>query len=97
MRLVKASSSLEIVILDPGLITVLSPVNRRNFLSVFGMLVTGNGRKAGELMVTRAQEQECDNMELFITVRSRLEHWAAKKERGRGKGKECFSSFLFLL
>lgn len=48
----------ELVILDAGLVSELSPKNLRNFLDLFAAIVTFDGRRAGELMVERCRTPE---------------------------------------
>lgn len=48
----------ELVILDAGLISELSPKNLRNFLDLFAAIATLDGRQAGALMVERCRTPE---------------------------------------
>ena len=48
----------ELVILDAGLISELSPKNLQNFMDLFAAIATLNGRQAGALMVERCRTPE---------------------------------------
>lgn len=48
----------ELVMLDAGLVSELSPKNLRNFLDLFAAIVTFDGRRAGTLMVERCRTPE---------------------------------------
>jgi len=53
------SEELKLVVLDSGLVSVLSPKNRRNFLSLFGALILRDGRLAARLMLDNAPAHSC--------------------------------------
>ena len=44
-----------LVILDPGLITTLSPDDRRNFLSLFAAVAAGDGKLGAKLMLEKSR------------------------------------------
>lgn len=46
---------LQIVVLDAGLVTSLSPSDRRNFIDLFHAIVDNNGVEAAKLMILRSQ------------------------------------------
>lgn len=48
----------ELVFIDAGLVTSLSPTNRRNFLDLFGAVAEFDGALAGHLMVERCRTPE---------------------------------------
>ncbi|WFD20171.1 hypothetical protein MCAP1_002415 [Malassezia caprae] len=57
----------ELVMLDAGLISELSPKNLQNFLDLFAAIVTFDGRRAGTLMVERCRTPELvTNKEEFV-------------------------------
>ncbi|WFD23827.1 hypothetical protein MEQU1_002521 [Malassezia equina] len=59
----------ELVMLDAGLISELSPKNLRNFLDLFSAIVTFDGRRAGTLMVERCRTPELvTNKEEFVEL-----------------------------
>lgn len=59
----------ELVMLDAGLVSELSPKNLRNFLDLFAAIVTFDGRRAGTLMVERCRTPELvTNKEEFVGV-----------------------------
>jgi predicted unusual protein kinase regulating ubiquinone biosynthesis (AarF/ABC1/UbiB family) len=47
---------LEMVFLDVGLITELSPADWENFKALFKCIVAGDGKRGAELMITRARQ-----------------------------------------
>lgn len=49
----------QLVLLDVGLVTELSPRDRENFLALFEALVKGDGRLGASLMVKYARESQC--------------------------------------
>jgi aarF domain-containing kinase len=48
----------QLVFIDAGLVTELSPVNRRNFLDLFRAIAEFDGYRAGELMVSRSRSPD---------------------------------------
>ncbi|KAF3940110.1 hypothetical protein ABW19_dt0207075 [Dactylella cylindrospora] len=46
----------QLIFIDTGLVTELSPVNRQNFLDLFTAVAEFNGYRAGELMVDRCRQ-----------------------------------------
>lgn len=59
----------ELVILDAGLVSELSPKNLRNFLDLFAAIAMFDGRQAGSLMVDRCRTPELvTDREQFIRV-----------------------------
>ncbi|KAI5815200.1 hypothetical protein BZA77DRAFT_316693 [Pyronema omphalodes] len=48
----------QLVFIDAGLVTELSPLNRRNFLDLFRAIAEFNGYHAGELMVSRSRSPD---------------------------------------
>jgi len=48
----------EIIILDAGLVAVLSPTNQRNFLDLISSLVEFDGFRAGQLLIERSRSPE---------------------------------------
>ena len=55
----------ELVILDPGLVTSLSPKDRENFILLFSSVACGDSDLAAELMVERSPSQQCKDVEQF--------------------------------
>jgi len=53
------SEELKLVVLDSGLVSELTPKNRRNFLSLFGALILRDGRLAARLMLDNAPAHSC--------------------------------------
>lgn len=53
------SEHVSLVVLDSGLVSELTPKNRRNFLSLFGALILRDGRLAARLMLADAPKHEC--------------------------------------
>lgn len=51
-------SSAGVVAIDAGIVTKLDPADLRNFVELFHAVATGNGYKAGELIVSRSKEYE---------------------------------------
>ncbi|KAF3166605.1 hypothetical protein EYR41_007144 [Orbilia oligospora] len=47
---------LQLIFIDTGLVTELSPINRRNFLDLFTAVAEFDGYRAGELMVSRCRQ-----------------------------------------
>lgn len=50
---------------DTGLVTELDKRNRANFLSLFGALVQGDGKLAGDLILKYARKQSCTDPDGF--------------------------------
>ncbi|CEG38038.1 atypical abc1 abc1-c protein kinase [Plasmopara halstedii] len=46
-----------VVMIDAGIVTKLEPQDLRNFVELFHAVATGNGYKAGELIVARSKER----------------------------------------
>ncbi|KAK6525072.1 hypothetical protein TWF281_011951 [Arthrobotrys megalospora] len=46
----------QLIFIDTGLVTELSPINRQNFLDLFTAVAEFNGYRAGELMVSRCRQ-----------------------------------------
>ncbi|KAF3907361.1 hypothetical protein AA313_de0207668 [Arthrobotrys entomopaga] len=46
----------QLIFIDTGLVTELSPINRQNFLDLFTAVAEFDGYKAGELMVNRCRQ-----------------------------------------
>lgn len=42
--------------IDTGLVVVLEPEDRKNFIELFTCIVKNNGRHAGELMISRSRD-----------------------------------------
>lgn len=53
------SEHVSLVVLDSGLVSELTPRNRRNFLSLFGALILRDGRLAARLMLADAPKHDC--------------------------------------
>uniref|UniRef100_A0A7S1FR00 ABC1 atypical kinase-like domain-containing protein n=1 Tax=Corethron hystrix TaxID=216773 RepID=A0A7S1FR00_9STRA len=51
-----------IIILDAGLVTSLSPLDRRDLVDLFQAVVLNNGALAGRLMVERARYEKCSTV-----------------------------------
>ena len=65
-------NSISLVFLDAGLVSSLTPKDRRNFLSVFAALVACNGRAAARLMAEQADECECQDIIAFQVLISEV-------------------------
>jgi aarF domain-containing kinase len=64
----------QLVVLDPGMVTVLSERERRNFIDLFAAITCGDGALAADLMIDRAPSHDHSppvNRELF---RQRMQH-----------------------
>jgi aarF domain-containing kinase len=56
----------QIVVLDPGLVTSLSEKERKNFISLFAAVASGDGDMGAQLMYDNAPgKQECTDVEKF--------------------------------
>ncbi|KAF2236734.1 putative ABC1 family protein [Viridothelium virens] len=56
-----------LIFLDTGLVTELSPANRRNFLDLFKSVAEFDGRRSAELMIERSRNpEEVIGQQLFI-------------------------------
>uniref|UniRef100_K3WPJ5 Protein kinase domain-containing protein n=1 Tax=Globisporangium ultimum (strain ATCC 200006 / CBS 805.95 / DAOM BR144) TaxID=431595 RepID=K3WPJ5_GLOUD len=53
-----SNGSAGVVAVDAGIVTKLDPVDLRNFVELFHAVATGDGYKAGELIVSRSKEYE---------------------------------------
>lgn len=63
----------ELVMLDAGLVSELTPVNLRNFLDLFAAIATFDGRRAGTLMVERCRSPEMvTDKEAFVGTIDRV-------------------------
>ena len=51
--------------IDAGLVTSLSDIDRKNFIDLFYAVATGKGEMVGKLMIERSRMQQCENPELF--------------------------------
>ena len=76
------SAPLRLGIIDAGLVVELSERDRRNFLALFKAIGDGDGARAGELMLTHAREQRCDDPAAFKAGMKRLVASARAGERG---------------
>jgi len=67
--------SQEIVVLDPGLAVTLSPIERENFIALFGSVACGDGKLAAELMLDRSRNlrKECNREEFVKSIQSVVE------------------------
>lgn len=61
-------NDLEMVLLDVGLITELSPSDWENFKALFKCIVAGDGKKGAELMITRARQVNISQNEKGILI-----------------------------
>lgn len=73
-----------VVAIDAGIVTKLDPVDLRNFVELFHAVASGNGYKAGELIVSRSKEyekklangelsqQKCEDLESFCHGMERI-------------------------
>lgn len=69
------SSNTGVVAIDAGIVTKLEPDDLQNFVELFHAVATGDGYKAGELIVTRSKrpdlganpslDQKCNDLESF--------------------------------
>ena len=55
----------QLVILDPGIVSSLSPRDLENIRAVFGAVVIGDGYRVGELFLDRSKHY-CTDRESFI-------------------------------
>jgi len=51
--------------IDAGIVTELTPQDRRNFVDLFYAIATGKGETAGRLMIERARDHQCEDPEGF--------------------------------
>ena len=56
----------QIVVLDTGLVTSLSPKERRNFLALFGAVAAGDGEFGAKLMISNSKHHQCTNEAKFV-------------------------------
>ncbi|RLN90788.1 hypothetical protein BBJ28_00005756 [Nothophytophthora sp. Chile5] len=76
----RAMSNAGVVVIDAGIVTKLEPEDLRNFVELFHAVATGNGYKAGELIVARSKPNtdkmlpngepapaKCKDLESFCT------------------------------
>ncbi|CAM9598917.1 unnamed protein product [Choristocarpus tenellus] len=56
-----------LVFLDAGIVCKLGDADRRNFVDLFYAVVLGDGKRAGRLMIERARDQKCRDVEGFCT------------------------------
>lgn len=73
-----------VVAIDAGIVTKLDPVDLRNFVELFHAVASGDGYKAGELIVSRSKEykkklangelsqQKCEDIESFCRGMERI-------------------------
>ncbi|CAH0518643.1 unnamed protein product [Peronospora belbahrii] len=64
-----------VVVIDAGIVTKLEQQDLRNFVELFYAVATGNGYKAGKLIVTRSKPNEdtkCKDLESFCTAMERI-------------------------
>lgn len=73
-----------VIAIDAGIVTRLDPVDLRNFVELFHAVATGDGYKAGELIVSRSKEyatllangelshQKCKDVESFCAGMERI-------------------------
>jgi aarF domain-containing kinase len=67
----------ELVVLDPGLVTSLSPKDRENFLLLFSAVACGNSELASNMMLERSPYQACKNPDEFRADMKRIFHTVA--------------------
>lgn len=72
-----------VVAIDAGIVTKLDPVDLRNFVELFHAVASGDGYKAGELIVSRSKEYEkkLENGELSQQKCKDLESFCHGMER----------------
>ncbi len=56
----------QIVVLDTGLVTSLSPKERENFLALFGAVAAGDGELGARLMIERSKHNKCTDELRFV-------------------------------
>ena len=62
----------QLIFIDTGLVTELSPINRKNFLDLFTAVAEFDGYRAGKLMIERCRQPDAViNQELFCL---RMQH-----------------------
>lgn len=62
----------QLIFIDTGLVTELSPINRQNFLDLFTAVAEFDGYRAGELMIERSRQPSAvQNHEVFCL---RMQH-----------------------
>lgn len=77
-----------VVVIDAGIVTKLEQQDLRNFVELFHAVATGNGYKAGELIVARSKERigpsgeksgnKCKDLESFCTGMEKIVDEAVK-------------------
>lgn len=58
--------------IDAGIVTELTPQDRRNFVDLFYAIATGKGEAAGRLMIERARDHQCEDSEGFCKGIARI-------------------------
>ena len=61
-----ANANHQLVILDPGIVSTLSDRDLINFRQTFKAILTGDGRKVGELFLDRSKH-ECTDSQAFVS------------------------------
>lgn len=74
--------SQEIVVLDPGLVTTLSPQERENFISLFACVACGDGKLGAELMIDRKSGPQCSDRNEFIRKMEKVFDVVGPKSNG---------------
>jgi aarF domain-containing kinase len=62
----------KLILLDAGLTTELTPLEKDNCIDLFVAVAEGDGRRAARLMWERAPAKECDDPAAFIDGMERL-------------------------
>lgn len=57
----------QLVVLDPGLVTSMSDRERENFIALFTCVATGDGDLGAKLMLERAPDQQCEDVQSFTS------------------------------
>ena len=80
-----------ITFLDVGLTVQLEREDRDNFLDLFRVVLRGQGREAGRLILERSKENNCEDPELFYDEMESIVNDALSQDGGLRDVRSCIS------
>jgi aarF domain-containing kinase len=83
-----------ITFLDVGLTVQLEREDRDNFLDLFRVVLRGQGREAGRLILERSKENNCEDPELFYDEMESIVNDALSQDGGLRDVRSCESLSL---
>ena len=86
-----------ITFLDVGLTVQLEREDRDNFLDLFRVVLRGQGREAGRLILERSKENNCEDPELFYDEMESIVNDALSQDGGLRDVRSCSLSFSLSL